>query len=178
MSEMVVAASGAISAPAGSRERLADRFLARVAALTPAEWGRLDAIAQRETAGDPIARWRRIRRVTGLGSEPEWLQAGLAALVFGLEMVQSVATLVRGDRLLPAPRAGADHLTAEARALDERVRALWDTAQAQPGGQREATRVLTMALVALWSRALLSPAAFARQYELVEPVIPIRSLER
>ena len=100
-------------------------------------------------------------------------------VAFGATLVDDVAALVRGRRALPAARPPrVDRLTAEARALDDRVRALWDSAQAQPGGPREAARVLTLALVALWSRDLLAPEAFARQWEPVEPVIPIRSLAR
>ncbi len=44
-------------------DRLVSRFLDRIAALSPAEWGRLQAIAERQLAGDPVARWRRASRV-------------------------------------------------------------------------------------------------------------------
>jgi hypothetical protein len=59
MNAMEPAVSGAISTPASAHEALADRFLARVATLTPAQWGALDAIAQRE-----------LNRVTVLDDDP------------------------------------------------------------------------------------------------------------
>ena len=39
------------------RAAAVDRFLARVTRLTPAEWGRLDAIGERNLSGDPIDAW-------------------------------------------------------------------------------------------------------------------------
>lgn len=168
---------GEISSPVSAREALADRFLGRVAGLTPEEWGRLDAIAQREHAGDPLARWRHARRfVSGdVGG------ALAATVIAGLSLVVDVAGSVlvavspSRARALAAPRARRPLRDV---ALDRRLATLRDTARARAGGEGDATHILIVALVALWERHRLPRETFVRWYELVEPVIPLDSLER
>jgi hypothetical protein len=180
--ERAVALHGEISSPATTREALADRFLARVAALTPEQWGRLDAIGQRDAAGDPVARWRRARRVAAVAVETPWLESVVTAVALTGEVAMDVAGALRDAWRPPAPAPSRVALrrqpTPESRALGERLETLRDTARARAGGQGDAGRVLTWGLLALWQRPHVAPETFARQYELVEPVIPIRSLER
>ena len=177
MNAMEPAVSGAISTPASARELLADRFLARVAALTPAQWGELDAVGEREHAGDPVARWRAAGRSQAAG--PEWLRTTMTALAFGVDLVASVALRFEpGRRLLPSATRLAGSLPPHRDPLLDRLRALRETADAQPGGARQSLRVLTTGLMALWQRDDLMDDAFAHQYALVEAVIPLASLER
>jgi antitoxin component of MazEF toxin-antitoxin module len=53
----------------------AEVFLTRVASLTPAEWGLLDAAAARLKGGGLLTRWTRARRVgAAMGYDP-WIRA-------------------------------------------------------------------------------------------------------
>jgi hypothetical protein len=181
-------------------DMVVDRFLARVAALTPAEWGTLDAIGQRAGAGDPISRWRRARRYLGAIESPAARDAlavvGAAGgwiLDLGATVEQTIEQAFVGRR---AQRERWRQLSDRTRAEQARVqraararegsptasRIAWETARlveiatAQPRGPGEATSVLAVGLLALRLRPRLTARAFAEMYELVEPVIPAASL--
>jgi hypothetical protein len=170
---------------APGRQAAVDRFLARVARLTSAEWGRLDAIGERFLSGDPIARWRRAERITMLAARLPQLARTLAVLGFGTELVRDAVGRdalgrdalgrLRGVRR-PADAPPGAHALARRTIPD--AQALWDVAEAQPGGGRSAYACLKLALVALQLRDRLPAEAFTAWYELVEPVIPAASVDR
>ena len=162
------------------REAAVDRFLARVGRLTPAEWGRLDAIGERLLSGDPIARWRRAERLTTVAARVPQLARTLAVLGFGSELVGDLIgsggrARRRGTR---RPADPPPHANALVRRSIADVQALWDAAEAQPGGGRSARACLTLALLALQLRDRLPAEAFTAWYELVEPVIPAATVDR
>ena len=174
-----------------------DRFLARVAALTPTQWGILDAIGQRAEARDPVSRWRQIRRHLGVVPASVLRDVLAAAMTvgdyvvgLGAEIEGAFASVVLGRR--DARRRLAERVRVERVALESaqqdlpalapRVRweatRLAEIARAQPRGPGDALRCLSLALLALRFRSKTSPRGFAEMYELVEPVIPAASLER
>ena len=163
------------------REAAVDRFLARVTRLTPAEWGRLDAIGERNLSGDPIARWRRSARVTTLLARMPQFARTLTVLGFGTELVRDA---LRGDAALARiervrrPADPPPHAHALTRRTIADAQALWDTAEAQPGGGRSAYPCLVLAMLALQLRDQMPAEAFSAWYELVEPVIPAASVDR
>jgi len=160
---------------APGRDAVVDRWLARVARLGPAEWGRLDAIGQRFTAGDPMSRWQRAARVSAAGAVLPALEHGLAVLGFGVELVHD---LLGGARDGPRrPRDAPPSADPRTRRLVAQAQSLWDLGHAQAGGGGAAMSCLTLALAALYARPLLPPEAFARLYALVEPVIPAADVE-
>jgi hypothetical protein len=167
-----------VQTPTSAREALADRFLARVAALSPREWGELDAIGDRFLASDPIALWRRARHFAALAARVPGIEDLVTVVGFvGLgvaEVLWAVGGGRRGRWL--APKRLPPNAPAEARQLVGRMETLWDVASLQPGGPGPAAECLTVALLALWTRHLVPEEAFARVYSLVEPVIPARSL--
>jgi hypothetical protein len=179
-----------------------DRFLARVAALTPAQWGTLDAIGQRAGARDPISRWRLTRRHFGAVPVPVLrdLMATVAmlgdyAIGAGVAVESAIESLVRPHatrrerwrRLAERARTEQTRLSAEpvprdappfvARMRWEMARLL-EIANAQPRGPGDALRCLVLGVMALRLRSRTTPSGFAEMYELVEPVIPAASLER
>lgn len=179
-----------------------DRFLARVAALTPAQWGTLDAIGQRAGARDPISRWRHVRRY--LGAIPQPALRDVAATIgmlggYAIDAADAVEHTVetllgtgprRRERWRAlAERARAERVRREAQPvaadtppLTARVRwelnRLTEIAGAQPRGPGDALWCLGLGLMALRGRVGMTPDGFAEMYELVEPVIPAASLER
>lgn len=157
------------------RDAVIDRWLARVARLGPAEWGRLDAIGQRFAAGDPISRWQRADRVAALAAALPPLVRAMAVVGFGAELVYD---LLGGPRSQGRrPRDVAPSAPPGVRRLVAQAQALWDLGEAQPGGAGAAMSCLTIALLALRARPQLPAAAFARLYALVEPVLPVREIE-
>jgi hypothetical protein len=156
----------------------ADRYLDRVAALSPAEWGRLDAAGQQLVATDPMAAWRRARRATSTGLVPPAVEGALGVMDAIEEFVKRVAQALglggAVERIAPsgtdAPRdADAERMRVQFQRLDE-------IAAAQPGGARDAIHALSEGLLALHTRHLRSPKSFRRAYASVEPVIPAASL--
>lgn len=151
-----------------------DRFLARLGTLSPAEWGRLDAEAQR-AVGEPglLGYWGTARhiaaRIAG-GPVPEPV---LAAVALAGALAERLAPSQGGGRLVPRDRGDRGDRTPAHRALDARRRSLADLLVLQPGRPDPRTRMcLEHALDALWYRATLPPDAFARLYAPVAPVIP------
>ena len=168
-----------LTLPVG-REAAVDRFLARVTRLTPAEWGRLDAIGERHLSGDPIARWRRAERITSMAARVPQLARTLTVLGFGSELLGDLLggggrARLRGTR---RPTDAPPQASALVRRAISDVQALWDAAQAQPGGGGSALYCLTIALLALQLRDRMPAEAFSAWYELVEPVIPAASVDR
>lgn len=170
--------SAPVQTPTSARDARVDRYLARVAALTPRQWGELDAIGQRVEASDPIAWWQRSRRMAALAGRFPGLEDAVSVFGFVAIGVEDVVRLVRGRsargwairRPLPASASP------ETRRFAARFETLADTAGAQPGGPGAAMHCLTLGLLAVWMRDALTPDGFARLYELVEPVIPSSSL--
>ncbi len=178
LSTALVPVTAPIESPTSAREALADRFLARVSALSPRQWGELDAIGQRFTASDPISVWQRARRLAAFAGRLPALEDVMTVFGFVGLGVADLATAagLRGRTSyvhLPTP---ATSTPPESRALTDRIETLRDIATHQPGGAGEAFDSLAIALGALWMRDLLPDASFARLYALVEPVVPIASL--
>jgi len=157
------------------RDAVIDRWLARVARLGPAEWGRLDAIGQRFAAGDPISRWQRADRMAALAAALPTLARALAIVGFGTELVHDLLGSPRSA--MRRPRDAAASAPAGVRLLVAQAQALWDLGEAQPGGAGAAMSCLMVALLALRARPQLPAEAFARLYALVEPVIPVATIE-
>ncbi|GLC23561.1 hypothetical protein [Roseisolibacter agri] len=160
------------------RDAVVDRWLARVARLGPAEWGRLDAIGQRFVAGDPMSRWQRAARLSAAGAAVPALpalQQALAVVGFGVELVRD---LTGGTHDGPRrPRDAPPSADPRTRRRVAQVQSLWDLGHAQPGGGGAAMSCLMLGLAALHARPLLPADAFARLYALVEPVIPVVDVE-
>jgi hypothetical protein len=178
-----------------------DRYLARVAALTPAQWGTLDAIGQRFQAGDPIARWRRVRRYLAVLERAPVLRDLLTVVGFASGYVADVADRVSAEiehALLGRPRtlkrwralAEGAPVDPEAARLPWRdgrrspraermrweVQRVTEIATAQPRGPGDAASCLLMGLIALRTRREIPTSAFTELYELVEPVIPAATI--
>ena len=178
---------------------IVDRFLTRVAALTPAQWGTLDAIGQRFQGGDPIARWTRMRRLLAAFDDVPALRDVLTAVgVVGGLALGAVASVERALAAGTRDRAArrhtwrrlADRAASEAtrrRAMESAesplgARVRWERerlvaiAVAQPRGPGAAMPCLMLALTALRLRRALTPRAFSEMYELVDGVIPSGSI--
>jgi hypothetical protein len=172
-------------------EAAIDRFLARVRALTPRQWGELDAVAQRLLAGDLVSRWRAARRATA-GADNPVLRDLLSITEVVIGTAVQAASSVLGARRSGAPGEGGGGSRFARATLsvlrptgrpskrsDLLVRAsreLTDLAEVQPGGPGDATVCLHQALIAVWRRPMLSSTAFAEMYAPVEPFIPAASL--
>jgi len=166
-----------IQSPTSAREALADRYLARVATLSPRDWGELDAIGQRFAANDPLAWWERSRRMAALAAPFPAVEDLVSVVGFVVNGASDVARLIRGapERTWRVSRPAHD-ASPEVRAFLARFETLQDTAATQPGGPGAAMHCLVVGLIALWMRDTLTDDGFARMYELVEPVIPAKSL--
>jgi hypothetical protein len=170
-----------IAREAAERFERVDRYLDRVAALTPAEWGRLDAVGARLRGNDPLTRWRRARRFAAEGSVFAWMEWPATFAHLGFEVVGNVVHALDGDeaaarllrRLFPP-----DNLprSPEAERMCAQMLRLREITDAQLGGRGAAMSVLMMGLLALHRGHFRSPDALARIYSLVEPVIPLASL--
>lgn len=164
---------------APGRDAVVDRWLARVARLGPAEWGRLDAIGQRFTAGDPMSRWQRAERTSALAAALPALERALAVVGFGAELVRDLTGRSRrGWSDARRPRDASPSAHPRVRRLVAQLQTLWDLGEAQPGGAGAAMPCLVLAMVALHARPQLPADAFARLYALVEPVVPAAGVER
>jgi hypothetical protein len=166
---------------AEERLAVADRFLDRVAALTPAQWGQLDAIGQREMAGDPLTRWRQARR--GVPAVvPSVLAPPMTAMLVGMGVVSDVSIELAArlggtellNRVLPDEPAAPHDVDAERRRAQ--LRRLFELAGAQPGGAGDALGCLLVGLAAFHVAYHRSRALFVQQYAPLEPVIPFASL--
>lgn len=180
MTDSLLPISAPIQTPTSAREALVDRFLARVAALSPRQWGELDAIGQRFTASDPVAVWERAQLFAAFAGRAPVLEDVLTLVGFVGFGVAELFTIGRRRKFrvdLPNGRlTRRPDATPETRALLDRIETLMDVASHQAGGPRESTLALGLALAALWTRDHMPAAAFARIYALTEPVIPFASL--
>lgn len=162
-----------------------DRFLARVAALTPAQWGELDAIGQRMQGGGPAARWRRARRESAVAASMPLARDIFTVVQLAVDAALDLEDVIFGPprrrarvapTRRPTPRPASPSTPP---ALQRFLRAsseLAELALAQPGGPGAAMECLSIALRAVWMRPTLPAAAFAEMYAPVEPVIPAASL--
>jgi hypothetical protein len=176
-------------------EARAERFLARVAALTPAEWGRLDAIAQRRSAGDLLTRLERVQRTARMagGMWPKetrsreavvWKRTmQLLAVTFtAVRELRDWVTLRERKPWQRPPRlsrsaAGSPQSRRMLSAMEEWSERLLDLAEAQPGGPGLAACSLYLALSAMLCGGPSTMQLLADFYAPVEPVIPFASLE-
>jgi hypothetical protein len=167
-----------IQSPTSARDARVDRYLARVATLSPRDWGELDAIGQRFAANDPLAWWERSRRMAAMAARYPAVEDFVSVVGFVVNGASDVARLIRGgpERTWRARTPRAPNASPEVRAFLARFETLQDTAASQPGGPGAAMHCLVIGLIALWMRDTLTPDGFARMYELVEPVIPATSL--
>lgn len=173
---------------------LVDRFLSRVAALTPAQWGALDAIGQREGARDPVSRWKRARRQLAIVDAPVLRDAlAIVGTIGGyaidaadaVEWALSDAIWGRGAwrrRASARLASGAapaiplnDDVLPSAR-FEWETRRLTEIALRQPRGPGDAAGPLALALVALRMLGRRNVRAFKEMYGSVESVIPAASL--
>ena len=165
-----------VQSPTSAREARADRFLARVAALTPRQWGELDAIGQRFEAADPLAWWERSRRLAAFASRIPAAEDVLRVVGFVSMGIGDLARAVTGRGRPRFPRPALRGATGEVREIGSRLESLWDVAATQPGGPGASITCLALGLLALWMRDHLSADGFAELYGLVEPVIPAASV--
>lgn len=178
---------------------LIDAFLARVGALTPAEWGRLDAIGSRISGVTPLALldrarldgaafglWRLMPRQVATGTA----LAGRAAFWTAVGALTLSNLLL--DPTLTGSRRRAEEAKLRAAQLEARHPELARTredyrrlqaicaANPRPLGEGAiytgAGRALLISLLALECRVLRPLAEFETLYALVEPVIPLTSL--
>jgi hypothetical protein len=157
------------------REAAVDRFLARLAALGPDGWGRLDAIAERLDAADPLSRWRRADRQAAFAAAAPALESVVRGLVFGRSLL---ADLLGGRGGARARRVvGVATGGAGATRLDAQLRSLVDLHEAQPAGAHDPFELLLLALLALRARDRLPAEAFARLYGPVERVLPLAAVD-
>jgi len=169
-------ATAPIQSPTSAREARADRFLARVGALTPRQWGELDAVGQRFEAHDPIAWWERSRRYAAFVSRAPVVDDVMRVVGFVTAGIGDLVDALDRGRRPRFVRPWSPAVPAEARPLLDRLETLWDVASAQPGGAGASFTCLRLALLALWMRDHLTADGFARLYGLVEPVIPAASV--
>ena len=161
----------------------AERFLARVAALTPEEWGRLDAVGQRLGGRDVVSRVERAawigRMIAASLGRPE---AAPVAAAFGLvaELAGDVVGLVRPRRArrgwprrLPRPEGIR---SPEAEARFRYFDRLWAAVPPVGGAPAPALSALGPALVAIFMSTQRSGAAAMQLYAPVEPTIPFATL--
>jgi hypothetical protein len=169
-------ATAPVQSPTSAREARTDRFLARVATLSPRQWGELDAIGQRFEGADPIAWWERARRISAFASKVPVLEDVMRGVTFVAMGVGDLVQSLGGRRAPRYPRPVVSHGSPEARQIGERLETLWDVASSQPGGAGPSIQCLALALLALWMRDYLTADGFAELYGLVEPVIPAASV--
>ena len=168
---------------------IVERFLARVAMLRPAEWGRLDAVGQSLEAQDPISRWRRARLLGAFASAVPVLEEALTVLGSVVGTASDLARWLQG-RSSPRDFRPSAEMVERARSPDSHallaaMQRLWAIADARPGGPGAAMACLFPALTALFLRELAARRGaaaavlaqpIARLYAPVEPVIPLASL--
>jgi hypothetical protein len=153
--------------PDAAAEARAERFLARVAALTPAEWGRLDAIAQRRWAGDLLTRLERVQRTARMAGgmwpkEPRSREAMVWKRTMQLLAVTFTAArelhgwVMRRDRKawqrpprMSSPAARSPETRRMLSAMDRWIDRLLDIIEVQPGGPGLAACSLYLALPAV-----------------------------
>lgn len=156
----------------------AERFVQRVAGLSPAEWGRLDAAADMMMAGDPITRWRRARwRAAMTASSPFELLAIPVLLMADLGRdVAGMGEAELGRRLLRnLPGPGAGDVPGERRVL-EQIHRLVAIAMEQPGASSRTLELLLQAIVSIGLEGVYSERVRRRMYAPVEAVIPYSTL--
>lgn len=163
---------------APGRAAAVDRFLARLAALSAGQWGRLDALAERLDAGDPISRWRRAEWQASFAAGVPAVEAVVRGVVFGRSLLDDLlrrAPAGRDDGPFTAALGAAGGVGAAR--LDAQLRSLVDLCAAQPGERRGTLALLASAVLALHARDTLPPRAFARLYEPVAPVLPLAEVD-
>ena len=183
----------------------AEVFLTRVASLTPAQWGRLDAAAARLKGGGLLTRWTRARRAgAAMGYEP-WIRAittpaafmGEALLDAGFALRRAYHTAESIGEAKSARQRVEDALRQYERMTQQktersrptttgfdaaRVHAHFErltaVARAQPGHLLgDASDCLFAALYGVLMRPNLMADAFDELYSPVEPTIPAASLD-
>ena len=164
---------------AAERFHRVDRYLDRDAALTAADWGRLDAAGQQLYARDPLARWRLARRFAQEHVGPP-LRAPFTVFILGMEVALQAVHALDGDRGLTHWFASFDDparpRSAELERMGAQVRRLYEIAATKPGGPGAAVACLGLGLMALHSGRAAAPDTVAGLYSTVEPVIPFASL--
>ena len=165
----------------------ADRYLDRVATLTPTDWGRLDAVGAQLQARDPLAVWRRARRFARELSPSPALEGPMIVGHLGVEIARGLLHALDGDRGLPQLTQWLARLTLRGRPISPearqtsarfgaQMRRLHDIAASQPGGAGAAVVCLGAGLLALHAGDKRSHGATGGIYALVEPFIPFASL--
>jgi hypothetical protein len=178
---------------------LVEAFLARVGVLTPADWGKLDALGARLTDGTPFAfldrahadgaafgSWRMMRPGVATGTALAVRAAFWTAVgAIGVTMKVSDPT---GEKMRARFAARQptmeEHFARHPEAAQSHgyFKKLMAICRAQPGnvrtpGERTGTeRALHYALIALSHRQDLPRDAFEAAYAFVEPVIPFLTL--
>jgi hypothetical protein len=185
--------------PSPEAEALIESYLTRAASLTPAEWGRLDAIGSHLAGVSPFALLDRARAdgaswgLRHLLPKPLATGAALAGrAAFWVAVAAMLARWALSDpgsaRAWPSAeesrrkieRWEAEH--PELAPMNKYIARLREISKAQPGRTAirgwwsNAERVLSYGLLALFARGRSPAPVFEEAYALVEPVIPFRSL--
>ena len=158
----------------------AERFLQRLAGLTPAEWGRLDAAADRLMADDPIARWQRARWEAAFAA-PLAIEPLVVGTVFLLDVARDIAGRRDDPReLMRRLRAGADAVGQrhpEAAQTASQFDRLVSIVTEQPAaGASHVLSVVLHGFVAVRMEGVLSARICRRMYAPLQPVIPLDTL--
>lgn len=183
-------------------EALVEKFLARVEALTPAQWGQLEARGERVSGVSPFAMLDHAKldaATWGLRSLFDPPVATGIALSSRMALWGTVG-LIGATGILGSRRPSADSAARREehrRKRDEmfsrspyavRLHAwsqrLIQSVLAHPGGPKSmlgvpcASAALRYGLFAIIGRPRLTDEIFAAAYSIVEPVIPFASLDR
>ncbi len=183
-------------------EALVEKFLARVEALTPAQWGQFDARGERVSGVSPFAMLDHAKldaATLGLCQLFDLPVATGVALggrfaAWGAVGVIGLAALLRGRRSTADLAARREEQHRKHREILSRrphlarshawSQHLIQSVLAHPGGPKSilgvpcASVALRYGLFAIIGRPRLSDEVFATAYSIVEPVIPFASLDR
>jgi hypothetical protein len=177
----VTTSTAVVRTLAPGREAAVDRFLVRLGALGPEGWGRLDAVAERLGAGDPIARWQSAERHAAFAGSVPTLKTVVHAVVFAHSLVGGL--FGRGPRPRPVRAASVGRRSvgvagdSNTERLNQQLRSLVDLYDAQPGGWDGTFDLVLTTLLALHLRDRIPPDAFRRLYAPAERVIPLASVD-
>ena len=151
-------------------------FVERVEQLSPADWGRLDAIGMADEGLSPMAAMKRAERVTlvlrSVMRKPTILESIVSSFVTLLTVFSDPSSPERAH----IPAQLPESTDAKARTILEGLRALRRIAEAQAGGARSGLRVVEAGLMYLSMKSSLEDSVIERLWEPLERVIPFATL--
>ena len=153
-----------------------ERFVGAVEALTPGEWGLLDARAARIAAG-PLASIRRARLIGQLMRGTSFPPIVATSVALGVEMLSRAGVKWRPQVAAPDPADLPPEIQAYFARMSARLDRVLGAAQRAPGGLRAGPAMIALLFAhEALSFAELPADAVKALYEYVEPVIPLASM--